>query len=193
LTTALQTFVGAYNALADQVTQQTGTGAGPLGGDSTIRDISDDLRQLSGCFASSTTSVRSLSDLGITFDDTGQMSLDPSVVSGFSSTQLTDAFKFFGSSNSGFASFASNFTSLSDPISGTIQNEEDGLDTDDTNIASEISTLQDRATLTHNANTARLEAADALVAQLQSNQNTVNAEVQSVDFVDFGAPVSNAG
>jgi flagellar hook-associated protein 2 len=193
LTTALQTFVGAYNALADQVTQQTGTGAGPLGGDSTIRDISDDLRQLSGYFASSTTSVRSLSDLGITFDDTGQMSLDPSVVSGFSSTQLTDAFKFFGSSNSGFASFASNFTSLSDPISGTIQNEEDGLDTDDTNIASEISTLQDRATLTHNANTARLEAADALVAQLQSNQNTVNAEVQSVDFVDFGAPVSNAG
>ena len=192
LTSALQTFVSAYNALADQVTQETGTGAGPLGGDSTIRDISDDLGQLSGYFASSSSTVRSLSDLGITFDDTGQMSIDPTVIAGFSSTQLSDAFKFFGSANSGFASFASNFTQLSDPVSGTIQNEENGLDADNTNITSEISALSARATLTHNANAARLEAADALVAQLQANQTAVNAEVQSIDFVDFGAPVSNA-
>jgi flagellar hook-associated protein 2 len=192
LTSALQTFVGAYNALADQVAQETGTGAGPLGGDSTIRDISDDLGQLSGYFASSTSTVRSLSDLGITFDDTGQMSLDPTVVAGFSSTQLSDAFKFFGSANSGFASFASNFTQISDPISGTIQNEETGLDTDDTNIGNEITTLQARATLTHNAEAAKLEAADALVAQLQSDQNEVSAEVQSIDYVDFGAPVTNS-
>jgi flagellar hook-associated protein 2 len=189
---ALQTFVNAYNALADQVAQETGTGAGPLGGDSTIRDISDDLGQLSGYFASSTSTVRSLSDLGITFDDTGQMSIDPTVVAGFSSTQLSDAFKFFGSANSGFASFASNFTQISDPVSGTIQNEETGLDTDDTNIGNEIATLQARATLTHNAEAAKLEAADALVAQLQSDQNEVSAEVQSIDYVDFGAPVTNS-
>jgi flagellar hook-associated protein 2 len=192
LTSALQTFVTNYNALADQVTQETGTGAGPLGGDSTIRDISDDLSQLSGYFASSSSTVRSLSDLGITFDDSGQMSLDPTVIAGFSDTQLSDAFKFLGSSNSGFASFASNFTMISDPVTGIIQNEENGLDTDDTNIGSEISTLQTRATLTHNAESAKLEAADALVAQLESDQNTVNAEVESVDFVDFGAPLTNS-
>ena len=186
LTSALQTFVNSYNALADQVTQQTGKGAGPLGADSTIRDISDDLRQLSGYFASSSSTVRSLSDLGITFDNTGHISLDSSVVSGFNSTQLADAFKFFGSSNSGFASFASNFTALSDPISGSIQTEEDGIDADNTNLATQISSLQDRAALVHNANTLRLEAADALVAQLQNNLTAVNAEVQSVNFVNFG-------
>jgi flagellar hook-associated protein 2 len=191
LTNALQTFASAYNSLADQVTQETGTGAGDLGGNSVIRDISTDLGQLSSYFGSSST-VRSLSDLGITFDTSGQMTLDSSVVSGFSSTQLSDAFKFFGSSNAGFAAFANNFTSLSDPTSGEIQNQEDGIDTEDTNIAGQITILQARATLTHNANTARLEAADALVAQLQSNQNTVNAEIQSVNFVDFGAPISNA-
>lgn len=191
LTSALQSFVSSYNALASQVTEETGTGAGALGGNSIIRDISTDLGQLSSYFGSSST-VRSLSDLGITFDNSGQMTLDSSVVSGFSSTQMSDAFKFFGSSNAGFAAFASNFTSLSDPISGSIQNQEDGIDTEDTNLAAQITTLQARASLTHNANTARLEAADALVAQLQSNQNTVNAEVQSVNFVDFGAPISNA-
>ncbi len=189
---ALQTFVSAYNSLADQVSQETGTGAGPLGGDPTINDISDDLNQLSGYFASSTSTVRSLSDLGITFDDSGQMSIDPTVVAGFSSTQLSDAFKFLGSSSSGFAAFANNFTMISDPLSGTIQNEENGLDTDDTNIGNEITTLQARASLAHNANAANLEAADALVAQLESDQNTVNAEVESVDFVDFGAPLTNS-
>jgi flagellar hook-associated protein 2 len=192
LGTALQSFVSAYNALADQVSQETGTGAGPLGGDSTISDISDDLNQLSGYFGSGTSTVRSLSDLGITFDDSGQMSIDPTVVAGFSSTQLSDAFKFLGSSSSGFAAFANNFTMISDPVSGIIQNEENGLDTDDSNVGNEIATLQARATLAHNNNAANLEAADALVAQLQSEQNEVSSEVQSIDYVDFGAPVTNA-
>ncbi len=192
LSSALQTFIGAYNALATQVSQETGTGAGALGGDSTITDINGDLNQLSGYFASGSSTVRSLSDLGVTFNDTtGQLTLDPTVVAGFSSTQLSDAYKFLGSSNSGFATFANNFTMISDPISGLIQNEETGIATDDTNIGNEITTLQARATLAHNANSAKLEAADALVAQLQSEQNTVNAEVESVDFVDYGAPLTN--
>lgn len=192
LGSALQTFVNAYNALEDQVAGETGTGAGPLGGDSTINDISDDLNQLSGYFGSGSSTVRSLSDLGITFDDSGQMSIDPTVVAGFSSTQLSDAFKFLGSSSSGFAAFANNFTMISDPVSGIIQNEENGLDSDDTNIGNQIATLQARATLAHNNNAANLEAADALVAQLQSEQNEVSSEVQSIDYVDFGAPVTNA-
>ena len=193
LTNALQTFVSAYNALANQVTEETGTGAGALGGNSIIRDISEDLGQLSSYFASSTSTVRSLSDLGITFDTTGQMSLDTSVVPGFSSTQMSDAFKFFGSSNTGFAAFANNFTQISDPLSGSIRNDENGIDTDNTNLASQISKLEARATLTHNANSLRLEAADALVAQLESSQNTLNAEIQSINYVNYGRTLSANG
>jgi len=191
LTSALQQFTTDYNSLVDQVNQQTGTGAGPLGGDSIISDISSDLQQLTSYIGSSTSTVRSLSDLGVTFsDNTGQLSFDPTVVQGFSSTQLSDAFKFLGSSNSGFASFASNFTQISDPIEGFIEDEENGLDTDNTQIQSQITTLQQQATIVHNNNAAQLEAADALVAQLQSNQNTINAEVQSIDYVDFGQVVN---
>jgi flagellar hook-associated protein 2 len=191
LTNALQTFTNDYNAMQDQVDEQTGTGAGPLAGQSIITDISDDLRQLSGYFASSNTSVRSLSDLGITFGDTGQLTFDPTVVAGFSSSQLADAFKFLGSSNSGFAAFANNFTQLSDPVSGLIQTQEDGYDTEDSQITDQITELTQRAALMHNANAAKLEAADALVASLQSDQNTLSAEVQSVNFVSYGAVVNS--
>ena len=57
--------------------------------------------------------VHSLADLGVTFADlTGQMTFNPAVISGLSSSQVSDAFKFLGSSNSGFAALANNFTQL---------------------------------------------------------------------------------
>ena len=63
-------------------------------------------------------SIRSLSDLGVTFEDnTGQLSFNASTFNSLSSSQISDAFKFLGSSSSGFAAFANNFTQLSDPIS----------------------------------------------------------------------------
>ena len=190
LTSALQQLTTDYNSLVSQVGQQTGQGAGVLGGDSIISDISDDLRQLTSYIGSSTSTVRSLSDLGVTFNDMGQMSFDPTVIEGFSSTQMSDALKFLGSSNSGFASFAANFTQLSDPVQGFIQDEEDGYDTADTQLNDQITTLTQAAQLQHNANNLQLEAADDLVAQLQSNQNTISAEIESVNYVNFGQVVN---
>jgi len=191
LGSALQQFTTDYNSLVDQVNQQTGTSGGPLSGDSIISDISQDLQQLTGYIGSSSSTVRSLSDLGVTFNDnTGQLTFDPSVVDGFSSSQLSDAFNFLGSAGSGFASFAANFTQLSDPVQGFILDEENGLDADNTQISDQITTLTQQATAIHNADALQLEAADALVAQLQSNQNTINAEIQSVNYVDYGQVVN---
>src|SRR5262249_38374854 len=159
-------FATDYNALVDQVNQQTGKSAGVLGGSSIISDISDDLRQLSGYLGAGGSTVRSLSDLGLTFDDTGKLTFDPTVVQGFSATQLSDPFKFLGSSNSGFAAFANNFTQLSDPVQGFIQIQEDSYDSSNTRLNDQIASLTQRINLTHSTDLARLQAADALVAQL---------------------------
>jgi flagellar hook-associated protein 2 len=191
LSNALQTFTQDYNALVAQEVQQVGPSAQALGGDSLISQISDDLRQLSG-YSASSGSIRSLSDLGVTFNDqtTGHLSFDPTVISGLSPTQVSDAFKFLGSSSSGFAAFANNFTQLSDPITGMIQVQENGYDTSNTQLGDQISILSARATLVTNALNAQLQQADALVAQLQSQQNTVNAEIQSIDFATYGKLVN---
>ena len=45
----------------------------------------------------SSSTIRSLSDLGVTFNDTGQMSFDTSTFNALSDTQISDAFKFLGS------------------------------------------------------------------------------------------------
>jgi len=192
LSNALQTLTTSYNALVDQVAQQVGPGAGPLAGDMAIREISDDMRQLSGYWANSTT-IHSLSDVGVTFDTTGHMSFDSSVVSSLSNTQVSDAFKFFSSSNSGFGALASNFKQLTDPLSGDMILEENGLDTANTQLTNQISVLNERASQLEASMTTQLQQADALVAQLQSEQNLVNASIESVNYVNFGRLVNSAG
>jgi flagellar hook-associated protein 2 len=192
LANALQTFVTSYNTLVGQVAQQVGPSAGPLGGDLVISQIAEDTSQLSSYWSSSG-SIHSLADLGITFADlTGQLTFDPSVVTGLSSTQVSDAFKFLGSANSGFAQLASNFTTLSDPISGLILDEENGLDTDNTQLANQVTTLTAQATAEQTALTTQVQQADALVAQLQSEQNTITGSLTSLSYVLYGSQNGNS-
>lgn len=195
LTNALQTFTQDYNAMVDQVAQQTGSGAGALSGDVLIRDISDDLRQLSSYSRNSSSTVNSLYDLGITFaDTTGHLSFDPTVVSNFSSSRMADAFKFLGSSTSGLGLYANNFTQLSDPVEGLVQIQETGYDTANSQLTDQINALNTRANQLQASLNAKLQAADALAAQLQSRQNTLTAEVQSIDYVSYGRLInSNTG
>jgi flagellar hook-associated protein 2 len=192
LSNALQVFAQSFNAVTDQVSQQIGTGAGPLSGDSLIRNISDDLRQLGG-YLGTGNSIKSLSDLGVTFDLTGHLSFDSTAFAGLNATQVSDAFKFFGSSKSGFAALAQNFTQLSDPTTGFIRLQEDGYDQTNKRLDDEISTLNDRASLVQASMTAQLQKADALVAELQSQQSSLNAAIQSINFVSYGRVVSATG
>jgi flagellar hook-associated protein 2 len=192
LANALQTFVTSYNTLVGQVAQQVGPSAGPLGGDLVISQIAEDTSQLASYWSSSG-SIHSLADLGVTFGDlTGQLTFDPSVVAGLSSTQVSDAFKFLGSTNSGFAQLANNFSMLSDPLSGLILDEENGLDTTNTQLGDQITTLTTQAAAEQAALTTQVQAADALVAQLQSEQNTVTGSLTSLSYVLYGSQNGNS-
>jgi flagellar hook-associated protein 2 len=187
LSSAIQSFVSAYNTLATDVTAQEGTSAGPLGGSSVIRDISNDMQQLATYWnPTGSSSIRSLSDLGVTFNDSGQLSFNQATFSGLSDSQVSDAFSFFGSSNTGFAALANNFTQISDPMTGEIEMEENGCTQEDTQLTSQISTLNTRIAAYQASVTAQLQAADATCAELESEQNNVSSEVQSVDYVMYG-------
>jgi flagellar hook-associated protein 2 len=193
LANALQTLVTSYNTLISQVAQQVGPGAGALGGDFLISQIRQDASQLSSYWNTSG-SIHSLADLGVTFGDlTGQMTFNPAAITGLSSAQVSDAFKFLGSSNSGFAALASNFTTMSDPLGGQILTQENGYDTENTALANQITTLSARAAAEQAALTAQVQAADALVAQLQSEQTTVNASISSLNYVLYGKATNANG
>jgi flagellar hook-associated protein 2 len=194
LSDALQTFVTDYNTLVTQVEAQQGQNAGPLQGDLIINEITTDMQDLVTYFdPSSSSSIRSLSDLGVTFNDTGQMSFSTSTFNALSDSQISDAFQFLGSANSGFAALASNFTQLSDPVSGLMETQITGYQTENTDLGNEITTAQAQAAQIQASATSQAEAADALVAELQQQQSDLDASIQSVNYVLYGRQVGANG
>jgi flagellar hook-associated protein 2 len=184
LSGALTDFVSKYNAAVDQVDAQIGPAAGQLSGDFIIRQVQDDLRQLTSY--QGTGNIKSLAALGISLDKTGKMSFGQTAFNSLSDAQVSDGFSFLGSATSGFGALASKFTQLSDPVSGLIHTQQDGYTRSDKEMTDQITNLQDRITISQNALTQKIQVADSLLASLQSQQSMLTASIQSVNFAAFG-------
>jgi flagellar capping protein FliD len=137
-------------------------------------------------YQSSTGSIRSLSDLGIEFDTAGHASFDQTTFDQLTPSQIADAFKFIGSATSPLGGFSATLEQLSDPITGLIKAEHDGLTNTDQSIQSQMTTLTDRITAMQTNLAARLQKADALLAELQSQQQAITASLQGLNLVLYG-------
>jgi flagellar hook-associated protein 2 len=184
LSSALSTFVSDYNSLLTAVNAQVGTSGGALAGDPAIYAIEGDMQQLVNYQGSG--AIQSLSDLGITMSDTGQMTLDSSVVSGLSSSQLQSAFAYLGSATTGLASFGANFTQLGDPISGMIETEVTGYNTTDQNLQNQISLKATQVSQMQAALQSQLAAQDTQIADLESQQNMLDTTIEAMNYDTYG-------
>ncbi|MGO9239572.1 MAG: flagellar filament capping protein FliD [Bryobacteraceae bacterium] len=195
ITTALQNVVTQYNALAKQVGTEFGSNAGPLNGNSVVLEVQDLMRQFAfytGTGGVGSSGVQSLSDLGISVDDTGQMSLDTSVVSSMSSGQLASALSFIGNSTTGLASLASDYSAYSDTTSGLLQQQITQDQSSEQNLQNQIDALNVSIAASQKTEEAKLEAADALCAQLESQQNMLTSTIQGLNYTLYGASLTNS-
>jgi flagellar hook-associated protein 2 len=187
LSTALQSFVASYNAAQSAVVSQEGTSGGPLNGDPLVTQIANQLRQVASYYNGSG-SIHSLADLGITFNDaTGQATFDGgSAVGALSGAQLSDAFQFAGSATSGLGEASAGFTQFSDPVNGLIRIEAEGIALSDPNLQKLISAKTDQLAVLQASLATRLQIADAAIARLQSQQQTLSGSLQALSLVIFG-------
>ncbi len=185
ISTALQTFVTKYNALKQLTNAQTGTNAGLLSGDSMVLTIKDAMSSLTN-YNGGSGLIKSLGALGIEIDKNGTMSFKSDTFGALSSKAISDAFSFLGSDTSGFGQLADNLTAISDPITGLIKVQTDQYDATDTRLTDQISDLTARINAMQTAMSTKLQAADALVAQLASQQSLLTASIQSLNFTSYG-------
>jgi flagellar hook-associated protein 2 len=184
LQSAIQDFATKYNALVDQVGAQVGPAAGLLSGDYIVREVQSDLRQVTSYQGSGST--KSLSDLGIQLSSAGKITFDTTAFASLTDSQITSGFDFFGSATTGFGALAGKFSQLTDPVTGLIPLQQDSYDKADKRIQSTISDLDDRITALQTRVTAQLQLADALQAQLTSQQTVLTATLQALNTVTFG-------
>ncbi len=188
LSGALQDFVANYNALKQQVGAQVGPSAGLLSGDTVINQLQDLLRQITS-FRGANGTVQSLSDLGVEFSNTGVASFNPDTFNSLTDQQVTDGFSYVSS----VGSYAANLQSFSDPITGFIKVEMDGIDRSDRTMQTQISTLNDRIAVMQSNLTLQLEKADAAQAALESQQSALTASLQGLSLVLYGKNAQQLG
>jgi flagellar hook-associated protein 2 len=177
--TAVNTFVSAYNTvIGDLNTQEGNSSSGspePLYGNSTVANLQEQLQE-SLIFSQSSGAITSLSQLGITANDDGTLSLDGSTLDSALDNNFQGAMNFFQSSGS-ITTFGANFTTALSNLSnsgpdGEIylslqqnSSQESSLNTNITNENASISTQQTQLTTELNEANYTLEE---IPEQLQS-------------------------
>lgn len=169
ISSALSSFVSAYNDVHSQLASNYGQGSGALSGDNTVYGTSSVLSQLAS-YTSSFGTVQSLSDLGIQFQKDGTLAFDSSVISSMSSSQLSQAESFLGTPTSGgFLQNAVNaLNSLTDSSSGLLTNAVSNLNDLATQEQDEYTAQQDRINQLQTSLTQQMAAADATIASLEN-------------------------
>jgi flagellar hook-associated protein 2 len=167
---ALSSFVSAYNAASSELTNNRGTAGGALTGQSIVFALEQSLESLSG-YSGGSGSVTSLADLGIGFNQTGQLTFDQAQFSTVAASDPSDVAAFLGSAESGtgFLNAATNvLNSLGNATNGVFEASESTVQQQITTDNQQITATQARVTQVQNQMTAQMSAADALIASLQT-------------------------
>lgn len=184
LSQAVSDFVDAYNTLSTKVGAQVGESAGLLSGDTLVREAQSILQRASS-FSLGSGTVKNWSDVGVSFATTGEMSFDSTAFSSLSDTKIFDAFKFFKGTD-GLGAQQTKVSNYTDSINGLAKVQLDQYQRTDLRLNSQISTLQDRIDSMRKGYMSKLQNADALLGQLESQQKLITAQVQSLNLVLYG-------
>ena len=95
-------------------------------------------------------------------------------------------FQFLGSSTSGVGALANQFSAISAPGNGAIASEINSWNTENTALTTKISDATTQVNTMQKLLSQQLEAADAQVAQLQSQQSLLTSTIQSLDYTTYG-------
>lgn len=176
LSNALSAFVNAYNAAVDALDAHRGKDAGALAGQSIVRSLTDSLRTLTRYEASSG-DIRSLEDLGLSFDDQGKLSLNVTTFESVLRDEAEAVTEFLGAAGeSGFLGWASEtLKALLDSTSGALTLAASSL-RDEIKVQDErIEVEQERIDRIREDLAARMAAADALIAALEQQALYINS------------------
>ncbi|MDP8989273.1 MAG: flagellar filament capping protein FliD [Acidobacteriota bacterium] len=169
---AISSFVTAYNQTVDELATNRGTAGGALTGQSIAFSLQQALQDMTN-YSGGSGSVTSIADLGLTFDGTGHLAFNQSQFSSVAAADPGDLSAFLGTgTGSGFlASVSNTLSGLNDSTNGLFTTQQATIENRILADNQEISDTQARITTMQNQLTARMSAADALLATLQS-QNT---------------------
>ncbi len=184
LSAAVSGFIDAYNTVQAKITGQVGKTAGLLTGDFLVREAQDILRKVSS-FGLGAGSVKNWSDLGVNFSTAGQISFEVGIFNTLSQTQLQDSFSFF-KDTTGLGSLSKSTDGFSQDVSGLAAIQIDQYGKTDSRLTEQIAKLEDRISVLRQTYLQKLQTADALLGNFESQRNVVSASLDGLNLVLYG-------
>ena len=186
ISSALSKLVTDYNTLAEQVNGQIGPAAGLLSGSPIVYQLREAMSSLVHYQGAGTGSITNIATLGIEVNGDGTLSLNQTTFAGLSDSDIASALTFFGTSTTGLGSLQSSFDAVSDPLSGSIAGQLSADTISTTKLTAQIATMNAQIAVSENTLLTELEAADAQVADLESEQNLLTSSISSLQFTSYG-------
>ncbi|MBL1320577.1 MAG: flagellar filament capping protein FliD [Methylophaga sp.] len=183
VTSKVNSFINSYNTLIDTMNSlasyDADSGAsGPLIGDSVLRGVKSQIRQQ---ITSSISGLEfgTLSEIGVTTNDTGKLSLDSSKLDEVLTSNFTAVSQLFASDN-GLAKSLSGILDGYVDADGIISARTDGLQTRIESLTGDRERLGQRLVALEARLRAQFTAMDILVAQLNSTSNFLTSQLANL-------------
>lgn len=177
ISSALSTFVSAYNtlatALAGQETKDSTGKAEPLYGDQTLSLIQSQLSTALAFATSNTGKSSNLAQLGVTVGSTGQLTLDTSTLATALTNNFEGATNFFQNTGDFGQNLATVLNSLGSSGKGALALRSAQNSTEETTLADNKTNLETRLATYETNLTAELNTANQLLQAIPSRLNEV--------------------
>lgn len=186
----LKEFVTAYNAVQDFVAGQYKKDAkdrpsGILAGDSTLRNVQQQLRVISNTAAENNGgSFNSLSQIGVKTTDDGHLELDSALLGDKLKNNYEDVRSLIVGKTAGQTGvFQSSYTvssSLSDNITGSVQTAINGFQSSVKSLNNTIANRSEALNRLRDSLTRQFAAADAAIGQLNGQSTSLSNLIKSL-------------
>lgn len=195
LTTNIQSFVDAYNTLMTTISSltsvttttdedgNTSSSTGALTSDSMTRSLVNGLRNQMVNLSSGSGSLVVLSQLGITSNKDGTLSVDSSKLSSGLSTYASDVQSFFTGSD-GFLKGMYNAVEQYSKTDGLLDQKEDSINSTLSSLTTQQTDLDTRTAKLTEILYAKYNAMDTLVAQLNATSSSVLTTLNALNSSD---------
>jgi flagellar hook-associated protein 2 len=192
MTTAIQAFVDAYNSLQTTIANQTqytsvdqgsdsqSTSNGDLLGDGTLRNIQSRLRSMLSTTQGS--GSLTLSQIGITQDVTGKLTVDSTKLDKALTDKSADVISFLSGdgSKTGFATQTSSLLTSILGTDGSLQNATDGINKTLKSLTDQYDRVNAQITTTMAMYKAQFTSLSTLVSQLDSTASYLTQQFNAM-------------
>lgn len=186
-TTAIQTFITAYNNVIGTLNQQfaydpTTQSTGPLGSDTMVMQIQQQLLGDAAFSVSGNSGYTNLASLGVSMNEDGTLSLDTATLNASMAANYPAVLNFFQqASPAGFAAnFNTDLTNITDPSVGPIAVDQQGISQTTASLNQAIADFQARLDAQQQELMQIYSQVAVTLQQMPGTLNAINAQLSGL-------------